>query len=280
MHARVYHDAEKAQFGAAQGVPGAADQRLRGVELHRRRRPQPAGALGGVRSAAAASRISRAFDIIRFAALSTAPASAIVARDAPGTRRSAGRNKPFKGSYAEKVSMSRRAAAPHRTILPDPKFGNDMLAKFINMVMERGKKSVAEKIVYGAIDRIGDKTGLRGGRRHRALAAGARQREAGGRSEVAPRRRRHLPGARRSTRLTAARPSRMRWVIEAATDREREVHGRIGWLPNCWRPPSNRGAAVAQARGHAPHGRGQQGVRALPLVGAGRRLVKRRPDLI
>ena len=47
--------------------------------------------------------------------------------------------------------MSRRAQAPHRTILPDPKFGNDMLAKFINMVMERGKKSVAEKIVYGAI---------------------------------------------------------------------------------------------------------------------------------
>ena len=55
--------------------------------------------------------------------------------------------------------MSRRAAAPHRTILPDPKFGNDMLAKFINMVMERGKKSAAEKIVYGAIDRIGEKGG-------------------------------------------------------------------------------------------------------------------------
>ena len=53
--------------------------------------------------------------------------------------------------------MSRRAAAPHRTILPDPKFGNDMLAKFINMVMERGKKSAAEKIVYGAIDRISEK---------------------------------------------------------------------------------------------------------------------------
>ena len=53
--------------------------------------------------------------------------------------------------------MSRIAAAPHRTILPDPKFGNDMLAKFINMVMERGKKSAAEKIVYGAIDRISEK---------------------------------------------------------------------------------------------------------------------------
>jgi small subunit ribosomal protein S7 len=38
-----------------------------------------------------------------------------------------------------------------------------MLAKFINMVMERGKKSVAEKIVYGAIDRIGEKTGRAGG---------------------------------------------------------------------------------------------------------------------
>jgi hypothetical protein len=60
--------------------------------------------------------------------------------------------------------MSRRAAAPHRTILPDPKFGNDMLAKFINMVMERGKKSAAEKIVYGAIDRIGEKkAGAAGG---------------------------------------------------------------------------------------------------------------------
>src|SRR5258705_667227 len=59
--------------------------------------------------------------------------------------------------------MSRRAAAPHRTILPDPKFGNDMLAKFINMVMERGKKSAAEKIVYCAIDRIGDKSGRAGG---------------------------------------------------------------------------------------------------------------------
>src|ERR1700734_386384 len=53
--------------------------------------------------------------------------------------------------------MSRRAAAPHRTILPDPKFGNNMLAKFINMVMERGKKSAAEKMVYGAIDRISEK---------------------------------------------------------------------------------------------------------------------------
>ena len=54
--------------------------------------------------------------------------------------------------------MSRRSQAPVRTILPDPKFGSDLLAKFMNMVMERGKKSTAEKIVYGAIERIAERT--------------------------------------------------------------------------------------------------------------------------
>jgi small subunit ribosomal protein S7 len=54
--------------------------------------------------------------------------------------------------------MSRRSAAPQRHILPDPKFGNDMLAKFINMVMERGKKSTAESIFYGAMKVIEQKT--------------------------------------------------------------------------------------------------------------------------
>ena len=58
--------------------------------------------------------------------------------------------------------MSRRASAPTRTILPDPRFNSLLLAKFVNMVMERGKKSVAEKIVYGAVDRIAEKTGKPG----------------------------------------------------------------------------------------------------------------------
>ena len=48
--------------------------------------------------------------------------------------------------------MSRRHAAQKREILPDPKYGDQVLAKFINLVMSRGKKSVAEKIVYGALD--------------------------------------------------------------------------------------------------------------------------------
>lgn len=50
--------------------------------------------------------------------------------------------------------MSRKTAHPPREIMPDPKFGNPMIARFVNMVMKSGKKSVAEKIVYGALDSI------------------------------------------------------------------------------------------------------------------------------
>ena len=53
--------------------------------------------------------------------------------------------------------MSRRGVADKREILPDPKYGNKVLAKFINMVMRSGKKSIAEKIVYGALDEISHK---------------------------------------------------------------------------------------------------------------------------
>ncbi|HEB98597.1 MAG TPA: 30S ribosomal protein S7 [Thiotrichales bacterium] len=53
--------------------------------------------------------------------------------------------------------MSRRKAAERREILPDPKYGSQMLAKFINMVMVSGKKPIAEKIVYGALDHVGGK---------------------------------------------------------------------------------------------------------------------------
>lgn len=48
--------------------------------------------------------------------------------------------------------MSRRRTPEKRQILPDPKFKSELLSKFINMVMVDGKKSVAEKIVYGAMD--------------------------------------------------------------------------------------------------------------------------------
>jgi len=54
--------------------------------------------------------------------------------------------------------MPRRRVAAKREILPDPKFGNRTLSKFMNIVMLDGKKSVAEKIVYGALDRVTEKT--------------------------------------------------------------------------------------------------------------------------
>jgi small subunit ribosomal protein S7 len=55
--------------------------------------------------------------------------------------------------------MPRRRVVAKREVLPDPKFGNVTLAKFMNMVMVSGKKSVAERIVYGALDMVQEKTG-------------------------------------------------------------------------------------------------------------------------
>ena len=54
--------------------------------------------------------------------------------------------------------MSRRHSAEKRIVLPDAKFGNKVVAKFINNIMEDGKKAVAEKIVYSAFDIIAAKT--------------------------------------------------------------------------------------------------------------------------
>ena len=138
--------------------------------------------------------------------------------------------------------MSRRAAAPHRTILPDPKFGNDMLAKFINMVMERGKKSAAEKIVYGAIDRIGEKGGRVG-----AEAIAVLQQALDNVKPVVEVKSRRVGGAtyqvpvevRANRRQTLA----MRWVIEAASARsEKSMAHRLA--AELLEASENRGAAV------------------------------------
>ncbi|HEY6620510.1 MAG TPA: 30S ribosomal protein S7 [Steroidobacteraceae bacterium] len=139
--------------------------------------------------------------------------------------------------------MSRRAAAPHRTILPDPKFGNDMLAKFINMVMERGKKSAAEKIVYGAIDRISEKKSGAAGVEAIAVLQQAldnvkpvvevKSRRVGGATYQVP------VEVRANRRQTLA----MRWVIEAATARsEKSMAHRLA--AELMEAAENRGAAV------------------------------------
>ncbi|WP_413701149.1 30S ribosomal protein S7 [Psychromonas sp. KJ10-10] len=54
--------------------------------------------------------------------------------------------------------MPRRRVIATRKVLPDPKFGSEILAKFVNVVMVDGKKSISEKIVYGALEATSQKT--------------------------------------------------------------------------------------------------------------------------
>jgi small subunit ribosomal protein S7 len=56
--------------------------------------------------------------------------------------------------------MPRRREVPKRVILPDPKFHDLQIAKFINMIMRNGKKSTAEKIMYFALDNIAGKSSM------------------------------------------------------------------------------------------------------------------------
>ncbi len=53
--------------------------------------------------------------------------------------------------------MARRRQAGKRAVIPDPKYGDITLSKFINMIMRDGKKSIAEKVIYGALDSIEEK---------------------------------------------------------------------------------------------------------------------------
>lgn len=53
--------------------------------------------------------------------------------------------------------MARRRVAAKRSVLPDPKFKDQTVAKFVNMLMMDGKKSVAERVVYGALDQVVDR---------------------------------------------------------------------------------------------------------------------------
>jgi small subunit ribosomal protein S7 len=138
--------------------------------------------------------------------------------------------------------MSRRAQAPRRSSLPDPKFGNAMLAKFINMVMKSGKKSVAEKIVYGAIARMSERVGQDQTRAIEMLsqaldnikpAVEVKSRRVGGATYQVP------VEVRATRRETLA----MRWAIEAARARsEKSMAMRLAH--ELIDAAENRGAAV------------------------------------
>jgi small subunit ribosomal protein S7 len=138
--------------------------------------------------------------------------------------------------------MSRRSQAPTRSILPDPKFNSVLLAKFMNMIMERGKKSVAERIVYGAIERIAEKTGRQADQAIDVLTQAldnvkpmveVKSRRVGGATYQVP------IEVRTQRRQTLA----MRWVIEAAQARsEKSMSQRLA--SELLEASENRGAAV------------------------------------
>ena len=138
--------------------------------------------------------------------------------------------------------MSRRSQAPTRSILPDPKFNSVLLAKFMNMVMERGKKSVAESIVYGAIDRMAERTGRQPDQTIELLTQAldnvkpmveVKSRRVGGATYQVP------VEVRSTRRQTLA----MRWVIDAAAARsEKSMAQRLA--AELLEASENRGAAV------------------------------------
>ena len=138
--------------------------------------------------------------------------------------------------------MSRRTSAPTREVLPDPRFNSVLLSKFMNMVMERGKKSVAERIVYGAVDRITERTGRDPGQAlelvSQALenvkpAVEVKSRRVGGATYQVP------VEVRAARRQTLA----MRWVIDAARGRsEKSMSQRLA--AELLDAAENRGTAV------------------------------------
>ena len=135
--------------------------------------------------------------------------------------------------------MSRRRVAAKREIIPDPRFGSVMLTKFMNMIMESGKKSVAEGIVYGALDVIEAK-----GHGEPLEVLSKALENVQPRVEVKSRR---VGGATYQVPVEV-RPSRrmalaMRWLIDASRKRnERSMSGKLaGELMDAF---ENRGTAA------------------------------------
>jgi len=135
--------------------------------------------------------------------------------------------------------MSRRKQAEKRSILPDPKFGSEKLAKFVNMVMKSGKKAVAERIVYGALDQIGSRKGsdpmdvLSKALDNVRPMVEVKSRRVGGATY-------QVPVEVRSTRQQALA---MRWIIESARARtEKSMPVRLA--NELMEAAENRGNAV------------------------------------
>ncbi|MGK2923035.1 MAG: 30S ribosomal protein S7 [Methyloceanibacter sp.] len=135
--------------------------------------------------------------------------------------------------------MSRRHRADKREIIPDPKFGDIVLTKFMNSIMKEGKKSAAERIVYGALDQMEDKVKQNPIELfHQALqnvmpALEVRSRRVGGATYQVP----------VEVRLDRRQALAIRWIISAARGRNENtmVERLSGELLDA---VNNRGTAV------------------------------------
>ncbi len=136
--------------------------------------------------------------------------------------------------------MPRRREVAKRQVLPDPKYGDRTLAKFINMVMRSGKKSLAERVVYGALDTVAERR--KGGDPletfQKALdnvrpVVEVKSRRVGGATYQVP----------VEVRATRQQTLAMRWLTDAARKRgEKSMHLRLaGELMDA---AENRGSAV------------------------------------
>ena len=135
--------------------------------------------------------------------------------------------------------MPRRREVPKREVLPDPKFGSTQITKFVNMIMKSGKKSVAETIMYNALDRINDKVDgepidvLGKALENVAPMVEVKSRRVGGATYQVP------VEVRASRRTTLA----MRWLIDASRRRgEKSMQLKFAGEP--MDAAENRGNAV------------------------------------
>jgi small subunit ribosomal protein S7 len=135
--------------------------------------------------------------------------------------------------------MSRKGQARIREIIPDPKFHDRTVAKFVNIVMERGKKSTSEQILYGAIDLVAERTKEEGlSIFKKALenirpAVEVRSRRVGGANYQVPV---EVPPLRRNSLA-------MRWLVTAARARgEKSMEERLA--AEIMEAAQNRGGAV------------------------------------
>ena len=135
--------------------------------------------------------------------------------------------------------MSRRREVPKREILPDPKFGSTQITKFVNMIMQSGKKSTAEAIMYNALDNISQRGKgeslevLDQALENVSPMVEVKSRRVGGATYQVP------VEVRADRRVTLA----MRWIIDAAR-RRGEKSMQLKLAGELMDASENRGSAV------------------------------------